>query len=928
MRVLQVILIIGLSLLLSGMAVALVLTPRWAATGTALDEAQPIDLPFIPELKRQFKETYVHLDSRRFSLALDFPDEKGVPSTLHVLLGDLNERCYAHVQIRDGYLKWFKVIGDSVELVRIEPLSVTSRKADLNPDFVLCCYQDEVQGYRHRSWMGSSPLASGKLFCAVYSPEDNVRTHVQNLPDLYLTDGFMRRQIGSFDAWSVEGGSWQTRATAKDINATPNPFVLIAQQSAKEKRPAVIRTGRPYWGNYDMEISFRRASDTSDVGMIFAANQPGSGYQVSVGGGNGDEVIRLERIENDRTALLSEQKVSCPPSKWFRLGVSVGADSMINGKIDGHTLIRHRALEMLAGEVGIRVAQGKAEFDDFLVTDIGARRAPMRPVVQKSRIYSQKANVGNHRYRDDLLHRWTRGSDIWERSTATIDDKKVAGYLNRNVLFGDFELKYAPAYVSHLALRSPGNGVLHSFQCPVAADRKPSIFRRKGNMLYWQGRPIAPLPSGRGVQIGVYATNKPGPRDPRPEILSRNVWYEFFETSPTDWYALSGVWKIANRWACNKKWNYYQGVGPDAVVSFSKHRYEGNQVHELYHSLKDVLEGRPQKRGRPRYARHDVNISFCTNGKDLNSGYTLLFGGFGNKGTYLVKGDTVVAVNEHVKFPKYKGRPHDIHWMWWRLRIEKLDDLIRVRWDDKLVFEYRDPDPLPGGHIALWTFRNGNIYALLRSAAEKRVNDSGIYLASRHRDAKSPWEPLEPDRVACRRAGQGKYRVTNLMGGGRFAVRWKLKKPIDIRKTPVLRIPFRAQAGARVSLHVRVSGTPLVVPITGPVKHTYELLTQKKTRLATWQIYDSRPLGLPYVEATSCHQPARAEIRIDLLREVRKRLPRHKLYLLEDLVIGNTSNEDYLMAGFNGNESGAGYMLGEPAFTTPGAVLDDDSGDF
>jgi hypothetical protein len=407
---------------------------------------------------------------------------------------------------------------------------------------------------------------------------------------------------------------------------------------------------------------------------------------------------------------------------------------------------------------------------------------------------------------------------------------------------------------------------------------------------------------------------KPGV--PKPKILSGNVWHEFFENAPVDWFTIGGEWKISNRWTCTRKWSWYQGSGTGVSACYSKHRYEGDQVHECYHALKDVMHGRVKLgvRGRRRYARRDVNFSFCTNGKDLNSGYTVLFGGHGNKGTYLLKRNAVVAFNRKFRLPEFNGSFYDLHWQWWCFRVERIGERVRVLWQDRLVLDYRDPEPISGGHVALWTFRNGVIYALLRSAAQQRVNASDLYHAPRPPVASTRWKALEQDRVACEPTSSGRCLVTNLMGGGRFAVRYDLPGPVDLTRTPLLRIPFRPSPAARVNLHVRVSGKAFVVKATGPVWNCYETLTPAKAPSDPWVPYLADPLGYPRAQPGCCFDPQRSEMRVDLLAEARRRFPDMKEFVLEDLAVGNTSNEDYLLAGFNGNPSGCTYTLGDAEF--------------
>ena len=44
------------------------------------------------------------------------------------------------------------------------------------------------------------------------------------------------------------------------------------------------------------------------------------------------------------------------------------------------------------------------------------------------------------------------------------------------------------------------------------------------------------------------------------------------------------------------------------------------------------------------------------------------------------------------------------HRHWFRVRVERQGNTLRHYVDDTLLNEYTDPDPIPAGRVALWTF--------------------------------------------------------------------------------------------------------------------------------------------------------------------------------------------------------------------------------
>jgi len=130
------------------------------------------------------------------------------------------------------------------------------------------------------------------------------------------------------------------------------------------------------------------------------------------------------------------------------------------------------------------------------------------------------------------------------------------------------------------------------------------------------------------------------------------------------------------------------------------------------------------RRGGGSYHKYVQNfcLALCADGKDLSSGYALIFGGDKNTRSMIVRDGKVVA-EAPVGIPARRN----IHRKWFRLRGERLGNRIRFsafmqdrrdRPEDQLLrLEYEDPDPLPGTRVAVWTYNNGMLLARTRIAS-------------------------------------------------------------------------------------------------------------------------------------------------------------------------------------------------------------------
>jgi hypothetical protein len=206
------------------------------------------------------------------------------------------------------------------------------------------------------------------------------------------------------------------------------------------------------------------------------------------------------------------------------------------------------------------------------------------------------------------------------------------------------------------------------------------------------------------------------------EINTQNVYDYTFSAAPTDWWVQSGVWEMTNRWSCSPQWSWLGGRSEEIASIWNKHRFSGDQSIQFYFAFKMGLAGTP----RWIYHPSDVALSFCADGKNLGSGYSLIVGADNNSHSILMKGDKVVAQNSEkpALLPVMSdGMPatNDLHRHWWYVRINKIGSRIEAYLDNNLILTYEDPKPLDLGQIALWTYNNGIMLSRVQIYYEDEV---------------------------------------------------------------------------------------------------------------------------------------------------------------------------------------------------------------
>ncbi|MBT4816329.1 MAG: hypothetical protein HON70_11550 [Lentisphaerae bacterium] len=194
------------------------------------------------------------------------------------------------------------------------------------------------------------------------------------------------------------------------------------------------------------------------------------------------------------------------------------------------------------------------------------------------------------------------------------------------------------------------------------------------------------------------------------DIGAAGVQTYAFKRAPTDWLPSAGAWKVTNRWQCDPRWSFFSGAqrnGP--ACNWNKRLHGENVTVEFFAGPK-----MDQDRGRKYEYAADINAVICADGININTGYSFMFGGWNDTGTYVTRQNTVLAKNSECVVP----RKSSTHRQWFHVKLRKHGDRLTFWIDGKQVIATQDPSPLTGRRFALWTWDNGIMVAQLRVASD------------------------------------------------------------------------------------------------------------------------------------------------------------------------------------------------------------------
>ncbi|MDP6523914.1 MAG: hypothetical protein QGH15_06805 [Kiritimatiellia bacterium] len=769
-----------------------------------------------------------------------------------------------------------------------------------------------------------------------------------------MADGFMRSSLAKGDGWRVLNGEWnlnkygggipKTAAEAVDSNfqRAANPFTVIARSTDGKEAVMVYDTTSSKGESYFAEGRFlmgspsvkrlrrdKRTGKTTSQFLIAQGNLDGP--QLAFGwwpDDSGSSCWRMCYRRGQGAWRILRSWVNRPPlGTWARVGIGVNHGHRAFAMLDGQKLGSVKLNVIVSGPLHIHIGGDgvTAEFDDIKAGPFSVRGGAIgTPVFVPSRNFATKR--GETRRDPVQFDQWARGLNAYE----------IAGdrATTRMSLFSDFTYRSTPSLpegtytftlLRGLDPRDPSRQAVElAFRKTAAGwqiprDDKPGtafsleLGRRGSSIVVRDGSEFRTIGQCSGpVHLRI---TQPLGTSFKPEahsLSSTRMWHEMFEKAPSDWYWHGGAFGMNLRWACRPGWNFMAGKSPHLCALLSKHAYVGDQEIDCYMALPAVI---PQSRGF--YIRRDLCLSFCSDGQNLDSGYALIFGSEHNTKTVLKKKGRIIAATTDPKFlfPLKKGRQlYDVHWFWWNFRIRKTRQKIVVMLNGKEMFEVYDPKPIPDGHLAFWTVRNGLVLSRVTVAAEDRVPRPEVGITEPSNEGLL-WRPPYEDSVVLSAEGS-MTKVKNHSGGGTFAVR--TSSTVDLSKKPVLEIPFRSDDEAKVNLHIGIGGRSYLAMVSAPITETPFLISG----VAPENDYEivrltGGELSAVYLGAARVMD---GKLTLDLGEALEKKgiQPEGETEIL--LTLGNTSNEKYLMAGFFGNHAGTRYWLGRPRWLASGTT--------
>jgi hypothetical protein len=771
-----------------------------------------------------------------------------------------------------------------------------------------------------------------------------------------LEDGFMRTAFGGADRWEIPGRAWQlkqygggmptTDAEARNPNyrRAANAFTVVGSQGE-------ARNGRNDWTNYLAEARFffgrpdsfaqRDTLVTTVLGgepvyrdkeAIYRSNQiheyprasffivqgNPDGYRVGFGWNADDHCYELRYRVPGSEEWHSLRTWNRRPyfTNWVRLGLGLSRANRALPFVDGDQLGAYELPFVVSGPLALlATGDGKVEIDDVVAESYPRRVGLGTPVFAQSTNFAQKELLET---KDVQTGQWTRSQLTFEDDDTRLRAKGFSHNRCQFPLYGDFTYQadpktppgdYCLAVVSEQdrpyevifvnknsrGWETPDGGREYALQ----------LGRRNGHLLRRTGDRWLPLINRRvsaTVHLVVGAREEAGLAPELHQIYSESLTQELFEKAPTNWAWREGNFRMDVRWQCQRGWNFMMGKSLDLASMFSKTAYLGDQEIEFYIALRFVTPP-------PYYVLRDMGFAFCTDGRNLGTGYVLVYGdGDNTKTTLLRDGKPVEEVSRTIK-----NKPGgNIHNYWWHGKVRRAGRLITVAIDDQEIITYRDRDPLPGGHVAFWTRRNAISLAKVSINAETSRPRPHEFQVRPEPIGDGPWRALNPDEVAVKRLGSGRCQVTNRFGGGTFAARWFAPGPgIDLRKTPYATLSLKTDREVKVGLHVEISGRSFYYPLGSGPAGIRGLLTPEYEQRDADPLYRAKPFTEETLKPLLLPgRDNRTEVRLSF-RDAIRGMPNPRL---TSITVGNASNAGYLLLGAGGNPPDSSYIVGEPQF--------------
>jgi len=535
---------------------------------------------------------------------------------------------------------------------------------------------------------------------------------------------------GGTGAWTFIGGKWSrvvlgSRHRTDTSTDVPPTGVLTVRSPAGECRAAV---GSAAWKNYVVETEIHPDA-TGRSGVVLYYQDETRYYQVVCRRDTeAAETWELQRVLDDERTVLDETTVD---AREGRRRVQAGIrDGYIRVRVNGRKVLEGFDTSLTSGRAGLYAADARLVSFGPVKVD-WPLEAP--PILTLNEVFEHETSMANW---SDIESDWRRtAAGLWlhkgdfpgDAAIETDVESLQAKDAEMGLLLSMSADTVEEGYLLKLGtgtegltlelLRQGKTLASTSLETDVPVtrlgfkrhgdylvgyvNRKPRLWQRdrealKGYGLGWYAR---------GVKVDTASVS----------VSSPNVHEYLFRRAYTDWRVVKGIWEVTNRWQCDPRWTFFSGRSSWRLAAiWNKRRLAGDVTLDFYAGPK-----MDRDRGNSYQYAADINCTIAGNGVDLSSGYSFLFGGFGNTKTALMKGDQVVA---EAKWPD-TGRPalietSNLHRRWYHIKVQKKGSRLRMWLEDQLVIDHEDPTPLTGDRVAIWTWNNGIMVARVTVSAE------------------------------------------------------------------------------------------------------------------------------------------------------------------------------------------------------------------
>ncbi|OGV74026.1 MAG: hypothetical protein A3K18_16680 [Lentisphaerae bacterium RIFOXYA12_64_32] len=761
------------------------------------------------------------------------------------------------------------------------------------------------------------------------------RVRIQKADRITFADDFAR-EPGAELLWEVSGGRFALNSTLKP-GSSQSAFQLWASVPDASGL-AVAANSYWFWADYQAGISVQAPALPVTLGLVVQYVDADAYHLLKwTQPVDGPGKVQLLRHRKTGDTALAEAPLSMRPGQWYRL-TAVCCGTRIRAFVNGAEVGAVDDTTLTGGRIGLLLDHTTdAYFDDAQVDSVGAevlspQWTPPDPFGPCEQQWSDFA--GKRFAADRFMQQWSqprsfwspvpkRGSvqefrsrffsDVrfsWQRGTAPCAWPARPAEV---VLFADagqpdtgYRLRLAEqratltrAGVAAADAAFP-DASLDEIEFSAAAGRV--TVRLNGRDLIDWADP-SPLTSGSALADLGPTSGAPDWRDTVRLSSTHRLDYGF-DSAPVAWEAQSGTWCATHRWACVPEWSFFGGRGaPGApgvthgnAVLWNRRLFRGDFDLELFLA---PMEGTPQ---RVHFAWPvTLNVAFGADGRNLDSGYMLLFGTYDlpsrlfRAGRELATWSGRVDPGLRLQTSAWYNR---VTRTWQHLRIQRRGRQVLVdvaRHDNEAdylglerAFTVDDPDPIDLGQLGLWTW-GPNGMALARTVISF-ADSPGIRPLAPSADGTDAGDVAVQELRGAPGEPATFRRIANLGGGGTFSLDLN-ETPIDLAKTATLEFDCRLTPGLALSLLAGIRGQTVEFVLAGSDRY----------RVGTI------PLGRVWPSADSA--PGRWQhAKIDIQAALRQVFPDGSL-LLDRIVIASPYESLEEIAGLGLNRAGTAYDL-------------------